>query len=510
MTKIRSSLAAAVFVAASVVGYLLHELGSYLDMVRQPPPYAWLVPLFGVLAATIVYERRRRGDNAQRDRDGELLAQQAFHDSLTDLPNRLLLRDRLAYQLAAMKRAHINVALLMIDLDGFKQTNDSLGHLAGDELLIQVADRIRQTSRETDTVARIGGDEFAVLQPVEEHNQAALLANRIIASLSQPFVLSRGRVQIGCSIGITITEDPDVRLEELIDEADFALYQSKKLGGNTLTFFDRHSKALLHTDQAFEAALREAIATETISVCYARQHDRDGRWTGLDADLVWDHPERGAMSLATVLATAQDRHLRRDLVDYFLFSVGRDTPLFAGLQVTISGIPFLMPDRSIVEQLCANSYGLLGRGCKIFLSISCTDLEHIGARGLSTLDQLERRGLGLVIECDDSSPIALSSVARLRPDRIKISRQFIAALETAPHSSQTVEDIANMALSRDIELLADGVTSRAQLRLLLDLGCRLMQGPLWGEPATAQALGAQLQRQQEPRQRPAASPARLN
>ena len=486
--------------AVPTAGYVLHQLGAYLDMLRQPPPYAFLVPLFGILATAIVYEQRRRGANAQRERDGELLAQQAFHDALTNLPNRLLLRDRLTYQLATMKRAHIDVALLMIDLDGFKQINDTLGHLAGDELLVQVADRIRQTCRETDTVSRLGGDEFAVLQPIEERNQAAVLANRIITSLSQPFLLSRGRVQIGCSIGITITEDPDVRLEELIGEADYSLYHSKKLGGNTLTFFDRHSKALMNTDEAYEAALREAIAQETITVRYARQHDRDGRWTGLEAELAWEHPDRGAMPLPVVLATTQDRHLRRDLVDYFLHAVARDTPMLTGMQVTISGIPFLMADRAIVEQLCANAYGLLGRGCKFYLSMSCADLEHIGARGLAALDQLERRGLGLVIECEETSPVALNSVARLRPDRIKISRQFVGAMESAPHTHQKVEEIANMALSRDIELLADGVASRGQLRLLLDLGCRLMQGPLWGEPATGDELAAQL-RPHETRQR---------
>lgn len=509
MSQTRRSLIAAAFLAVPTAGYGLHQLGAYLDMMREPPPYAFLIPLFGVLGAMIVYERRRRGENEEREREGELLARQAFHDALTSLPNRLLLRDRLSFQLASMKRAHINIALLMIDLDGFKQVNDTLGHLAGDELLVQVADRIRQTCRETDTVARIGGDEFAVLQPIEERNQAAILANRIITSLSQPFVLSRGRVQIGCSIGITITEDADVRLEELVDEADFSLYHSKKLGGNTLTFFDRHSKALLHTDQEFEADLRQAIAAEAVAVRYARQHDRDGRWTGLDAELVWDHPQRGTMTMPTILATTQDRHLRRDLVDYFLHAVARDASLFAGMQVTINAIPFLVPDRSIVEQLCANSYGLMGRGCKFYLSISCADLEHVGARGLGALDQLERRGFGLVVECEDSSPIALSSVARLRPDRIRIGRQFVNGMESVPHMRQTVEDIANMALSRDIELLADGVGSRSQLRLLLDHGCRLMQGPLWGEAATGAELAAQLQRPLEPRQRRTAAPAGL-
>jgi diguanylate cyclase (GGDEF)-like protein len=229
------------FAVVPVTLLVLYLIGLVLDSAHEPLPYALIVPLLGLaISGVAIFQARRQRSEQAPAESGDLLVQYAYHDALTDLPNRLLLRDRLTLQLASIRRTHISVAMLMIDLDGFKQINDTYGHLAGDELLVQVAERIRVTCRETDTVARLGGDEFAVLQAIEEQGQAKILAGRIIKSLAEPFELSKGPVQIGCSIGITITQDPEVRLEELINEADVALYRSKKLGGNAETFFDRN------------------------------------------------------------------------------------------------------------------------------------------------------------------------------------------------------------------------------------------------------------------------------
>lgn len=216
-----------------------YELARFLGVVKDPMPNGFVIPLLG-LCSTLSLLRwvwlETRNDEPPLLSE-EMLREYAYHDPLTKLPNRLLLKDRLTFQLAALKRTGSRLALHMIDLDGFKQANDTMGHRTGDELLVQVGYRLRAACRETDTVARLGGDEFVILQQIDEEAQAAILGNRIVDSLSRPFYLPKGEAVIGCSVGVTVTRDPNSVLEDLIDQADSALYQSKSLGGNTLTFF---------------------------------------------------------------------------------------------------------------------------------------------------------------------------------------------------------------------------------------------------------------------------------
>lgn len=479
--------------ATPVVLVLLYAIGLMLDSVHRAPSYALLVPTAGVLLGVAVLRRKWRDIQANQQWDeGDLLVQYAYHDALTKLPNRLLLRDRLALQLASIRRAHVSVAMLMIDLDGFKQINDTLGHLAGDELLVQVAERLRLTCRETDTVARLGGDEFAVLQAIEEKGQAAILANRIIDSLAQPFLLSKGSVRIGCSIGITITQDPEMRLEELIDEADFGLYRSKKLGGNTVTFFDRNFDVLADAEQTFATELRAAIEAGAIPVRYTRQFDRSGTWVGVEADLVWARPGRGELGLRMILAALEDRRLGKTLIDYLFQAVARDTATWSGLRVTINVTPLLLSDRQMIEQLRTAGFTRPERRCTYDLAFDSGDFEHIGSRGLGMLEQLGRHGYGLVIDCSDSSAFNLSGIARLRPGRIRINRQFVSAIHSSSQALAAVQEICAMGLAEAIELIADGVESEAQKRALRDAGCHYFQGPMCGLPVTADVLDHEL------------------
>lgn len=215
--------------------FALFHFGRQFDSSNPPLPYAVLFPTFGFL--TVLLWFGWLAHSKERIMENELLVQHAYYDALTKLPNRLLLYDRLMILLAGIHRSRGFLAVHMMDLDGFKQTNDTLGHQAGDELLAQVADRIRKACRETDTVARLGGDEFVILQPVDAEKQASILGNRIITAVRQPYTLSKGVVEIGCSIGTTCTDSPDISLDEVIGQADHALYQSKSAGGNTLTVF---------------------------------------------------------------------------------------------------------------------------------------------------------------------------------------------------------------------------------------------------------------------------------
>lgn len=294
------------------------------------------------------------------------------------------------------------MAMLMIDLDEFKQINDALGHLAGDELLVQVAGRISETCRDTDTVARLGGDEFAVIQAIEDREQAAVLANRIIASLARPFDLARGQVRVGCSIGITITQSPDARLEELIDEADFALYRSKKRGGNALTIFDRSADAFNRADKAFESELTRALEEGNPAPNYYRQVDQLGQLAGIDAQLAWDHPGLGRLDLNGVLSLVHDRRLGRSVVDHYLGSVAEATARVPTLHITFNMLPLLDPERHLVDKLCSDEFNLTRRAGTCYLTLAIGDLARFGLGALALVEELESHGYGLVIDCAEA------------------------------------------------------------------------------------------------------------
>ena len=223
-------------VAVAVAGAgLLYGMGSVLDGLVSRPQYAALAPLAGALVFFALAIRSSPRETPPATTGDS--AQYGYYDFLTNLPNRVLLADRFHTMVANARRQQAIVALHMIDLDGFKDVNDRMGHLAGDDLLAKVAKRICGICREVDTVARLGGDEFVILQLIEEHNQAAALAQRVLEGLSKPFVLDRGEVAISCSVGIGMTSGIGASLDRMIDMADHALYASKRGGGNAITFY---------------------------------------------------------------------------------------------------------------------------------------------------------------------------------------------------------------------------------------------------------------------------------
>lgn len=257
-TRISAIAIALLSVALFAIGAVF-EAARAAGLVTSALPHPWVIPTLGLISMLAVLRwlwlAMREKPASASDR---MLIHYAYHDALTKLPNRLLLRDRMALLQASMRRAGGYIAVHIIDLDGFKRANDTFGHRAGDALLIEVADRLRTACRETDTVARLGGDEFVVLQPIEEEAQAAILGNRIIEAIAQPFPLLEGRVLIGSSIGVVVTGDPDRALEDLLDEADLALYRSKNQGGNLLTF---------HRQEAVQSSVNQSSAQQSF-----RQH----------------------------------------------------------------------------------------------------------------------------------------------------------------------------------------------------------------------------------------------
>lgn len=476
----RRSLATSTLPAITIANLLLAfvMVGQLFGSPELYRSQWWLLPIAGFFL--LVFVLSRSSARPIYASDEKILLEYAYHDALTKLPNRLLLRDRLTIQLAAIRRSRISVAMLMIDLDEFKQINDALGHLAGDELLVQVAARISETCRDTDTVARLGGDEFAVIQAIEDPDQAAVLANRIIASLARPFDLAKGQVRVGCSIGITITQSSDIRLEELIDEADFALYRSKKRGGNVLTIFDRSADAFNRTDKSFETELIRALEGGNPAPGFFPQIDQFGLLAGVDARLVWDHRELGRLDLHSVLSLVHDRRLSRTVIEHYLQSVAETAIKVPTLEITFNMLPLLDPERYLLNQLCRDEFKLIRRAGPCFLSIAMADLERYGLGALAVIEELESHGYGLAIDCAESSPVTLRTVARMRPGRLRINSGLVSQIEISDHALVAVGDLCSLAHSLDIAVIADGVSTQEQSALLSDLRCDLQQGPLWG------------------------------
>lgn len=476
-----SNRAARTVWALVAIGATLWAGLQFDDLAESLVP-AWLVAALALAVLAVLLNRRWLPGTADKApvSDDDLLIHYAYHDALTKLPNRMLLRDRLSVQLAAMSRAKTSVALLMIDLDDFKRINDGWGHLAGDQLLVEVARRLCQSCRDTDTVARLGGDEFVLIQSLEDPNQAALLGNRIIANLAQPFELDKGQVEIGCSIGATITHSPGISLEELIDQADFALYSSKRMGGNTLTLFDPATHLFNRSEKHFETELVRAIESHHLELHFSRQVDLSGQLIGIDTTLAWDHASLGRLTLPAILGSVYDRRLANSTAEYYLATVAETSARLPALQMTFNALPLLNPDRHLVETLCHDTFNLLRRAASCYLALSLADFERGGMRAVALAEELESQGYGLLLDCSESSLDTLRTIARLRPSRLRINSHLTGALTTAGEALASVRALCAMARSNGIETIADGVENAEQSTILTDLGCAVQQGPLWG------------------------------
>jgi diguanylate cyclase (GGDEF)-like protein len=316
-----------------------HVLGALSWKPQSPAALVfdrlrWPLTLAGALIVVVVMCLLRQSANIAR----HLIASEArarhlaLHDALTGLPNRTLLLERLGNWQTIARDMPVGIALHCLDLDRFKEVNDTLGHPAGDELIRAVATRIVALCRETDTVARMGGDEFTILQPQADATTAMLLAERILDVLSEPFLLEAGTTTIACSIGIALIHDTDANAAEMLRQADLALYQSKERGRNRATFFEPEMDAALRMRRRMEQDLRDAIRLGQLRMVYQPQVDEKRRMVGMEALMRWDHPERGPIAPTVFVPLAEDAGMMPELGEFTFRTVFRETALWRGLR----------------------------------------------------------------------------------------------------------------------------------------------------------------------------------
>lgn len=430
----------------------------------------------------------------------------AFYDSLTQLPNRCLLQERLKYSIEMARRENKPLALLMLDLDRFKAVNDSLGHMAGDELLQQVAARMTARLRNVDMVSRLGGDEFIVLlDDIAHPDDAARVSEEIISDLSKPFNLTQSDdVRIGVSIGISLYPQHGCTPETLLDHADAALYQAKDQGRGCFAYFSEELTRAAQERIALEVRLRRAIEQEELHMLYQPQIDIiSGRIIGAEAFVYWQDPINGLIPPLGFIAIAEESHLIVEIGEWVL----RETCTQAKQWLDSGLLPITMAvnvsphqfRRSDINTLVASVLQKTGLPAgQLELEITESGLMENSDLALDILNNLRHQGIRLAI---DDFGIGYSSLARLKyfpVDVLKIDRSFIEKIPFNKDDMEIATTIVAMAHTLGFKVLAEGVETVEQLNFLREKGCDAYQGYIKNRPLSAQAFAELLAKEQAP------------
>ena len=415
----------------------------------------------------------------------------ALHDVLTGLPNRAMFESRLDAALARCRRDGSRLALLYLDLDRFKQVNDSLGHAAGDEVIREVARRLTSEIRAYDTVARLGGDEFAIIL-VEPGNRAVTedVCARIIADLSRPFEFMGLQSFIGVSIGVAFAPEDSTERNELARKADIALYKAKVDGRGRSAFFCPYMDEAVRSRDGLLRELRAAIADSDNQMRLYYQpvfSARSGAMVAVEALLRWQHPDRGLVTPTTFIGIAEESGLIEDLGQWVLRTAIRDAERWPGLRMSINVSPIQLRNTSFAEgvlQLIGDASMKPGR---LELEITETALMDSSAEVSETLAQLRRCGIITTLDDFGTGYSSLSHIRDIAVDRIKIDRSFVMAIETG-NGASLIQAIVSLAHANGLELTAEGVETSRQRELLEGVGCEELQGFLFSRPITADEI----------------------
>jgi diguanylate cyclase (GGDEF)-like protein/PAS domain S-box-containing protein len=427
-------------------------------------------------------------DITERKTFEEQLRHQAFHDPLTDLPNRALFMDRLRHALVRLKRRKKLAAVLFLDLDNFKLVNDSLGHEAGDRLLVSVAKRLRGCLRAEDTIARFGGDEFTILlEDVTHTGDAVRVANQITRALKAPFALEGREVFINTSIGIALSTSGHERPTDLVRNADAALYRAKASGKAACEVFDAAMNTLALERLDLEADLRRAIERGELAVHYQPQLELlTGRIAGWEALVRWRHPERGLIPPPTFLSIAEERGLITQIGNLVLEEACRqakewqeerhptaDTSL--NMSVNISARQLQRPDelvREVVRILEQTGLAPDTLVLEITESLIMEDAEY----NVDVLGRLKDLGVQVAVDDFGTGYSNLAYLKRFPMDMLKVDKSFVNGLGEKPEDTAIVEAVISLARALGLRTVAEGIETSGQLERLRDLGCELGQG----------------------------------
>jgi diguanylate cyclase (GGDEF)-like protein/PAS domain S-box-containing protein len=418
----------------------------------------------------------------------------AFYDALTRLPNRRLLIDRLNHALSAGARLGWGGALLFLDLDHFKMLNDTLGHDVGDLLLRQVAERLTSCVREGDTVARLGGDEFVVMledlskQPMEAAAQAETIANKILNAINQPYQLSTNVYQATVSIGVVLFSDNEHSQDVLLKHADIAMYQAKKMGRNTLCFFDPNMQEAINARASLEVDLRKALDNKQFELYYQLQVDKLGQALGAEALIRWIHPERGLVPPFDFIPLAEETGLILPIGQWVLetacaqLKAWQATPLTQNLtlSINVSAKQFYQTNFAAQVKTTVKRYGVDAMQLKLELTESIL-LEHIDDT-IIKMKELQKIGVQFSLDDFGTGYSSLQYLKMLPLYQLKIDRSFVRDIVIDSSDQAIVRTVIAMAQTLNLDVIAEGVETEVQREILANCDCNSYQGFLFGKP----------------------------
>jgi len=462
----------------------------------------WFFSVCGLVLALLAWAVIQVRTSGVRRRERELeqlkiahdeIRNLAFFDPLTGLPNRRLLLDRLRQTLATGVRSHRKRALLFVDLDDFKTLNDTLGHHVGDLLLQEVARRIGARIREADTVARLGGDEFVILlQDLSEAAEdaathARAVAEKIIDGISQPFLLAGRECRSGSSIGITIFGDPQDNTNEVLQQADIAMYQAKAAGRNTIRFFAPALQAAVNARAAMEEDLRQALKGDDFVLYYQPQVER-GRVIGAEALVRWNHRTRGFLSPGEFIPMAEETGLILPLGDWVLSEACKQLAIWAlqkttsqlTIAVNISARQLLNPEFTQIVLSTLDRTGAPPQKLKLELteSMLVDDVDDV----IGKMTVLKARGLSFSLDDFGTGYSSLAYLRRLPLDQLKIDQAFVKDILVDASSGAIAQTIISLSRAMGLSVIAEGVETEGQRSYLARIGCHTFQGFLVSAP----------------------------
>ena len=430
----------------------------------------------------------------------EQLEYQANYDSLTRLPNRNLLRDRLQHALIVAHRQHKGVAVVFMDLDGFKNVNDSLGHSVGDRLLSVVAERLSRCSRTSDTVARHGGDEFVVVMTdtVDEQSLIAWM-ERVRAAISEPVWLDGNELYVGCSMGASLFPQDGDDAETLMKKADLAMYRAKDMGRNTFQFYQPEMNVSAGARLNLERRLRRALRDNEFLLHYQPQVDIvSGQIVGTEALVRWSDPEVGLVPPSSFIPVAEECGLIGPLSEWVLREACRQNKAWqdeglppARVSVNLSARVFHQRDiGKLVKQVLAET-GLEPQYLELELTEST--IMRNAEDAVTMLNELHALGIGLAIDDFGTGYSSLSYLKRFPVDRLKIDRSFVSDIGVSGDDETITSAIIALAHSLNMQVIAEGVETSAQLDFLKERACDEMQGFYFARPMSTEAISALFQ-----------------
>ncbi len=428
-------------------------------------------------------------DITDRKRAEELISYQAYHDILTDLPNRILFKDRLGLAMIQSKRNETELAVMFVDLDRFKLVNDTLGHIKGDELLQQVAGRLKESLRRGDTLARLGGDEFTIFLPeLQSREDAQVVAEKFLECLQQAFFLDGHEVYISASIGIAVYPTDGDTMDDLLRHADIAMYQVKADGKNGYSFYDPTMLDASYQKITLEQSLRRALEQGELEMYYQPQIDvRTGEIVGAEGLMRWNHPQRGLLTAGEFLPFAEENGLMIPISDWMLEALCRDLVHWNAVggepvRLSLNLSPQYLDRGDFVEKmrLALAKYDISPTQIEVEIT------ENICIRNPQyAIDQLNRLcQLGVSVAIDDfgTGYSSLAYLHRFPIHTIKIDQSFVKEIQRENGHFPVVLAIISIASGLGLNLVAEGVETEIQAHYLEQSGCTTMQGFLYYQP----------------------------